>query len=194
MRLSPYTSRLAAAVPVAIAALLLSSCSSTHTAAAPTTSATAAGTAVSAAAVAAVSAPAAAGSAGAFGAGNASTDCSYISSAQLSTIEGAHYGKPSVDFGICTWAGSDGNAVDIQLTRNASAVDWQSTLATIQSDQSAGAPAAIARLGDRAAGVGQEIAVQKGSTIVDIRSADSPGFGKWPKSEAIARAILSALH
>ena len=108
-----------------------------------------------------------ASSTAAAGTGSAAADCSYISVARLSSIEGAKYTQPTVyNNQICTWVGNDGNAVSITLAKNATG----------------------------AAGVGLEIAVQHGSTIIDIRNGDSPGFGKWPKSAAIANAIISGLH
>ena len=128
-------------------------------------------------------------------AASAATDCNYISPAQLSSIEGASYAQPTVfNNRICSWVGSDGNAVQITLTRNATAATWQDVLATVEADQTSGAPAPIPGLDDKAAGVGLEIAVQHGSTIIDIRNGDSPGFGKWPKSTAIANAIIAGLH
>jgi hypothetical protein len=126
--------------------------------------------------------------------GSAATDCAYISAAQLSQIEGATYAAPTVFHRICSWTGSDGNALSITLTGNASEADWQTNLAVLQRDQSTDATTPIAGLGDRAAGAGLEIAVQHGGTIIDIRNGDSPGFGKWPKSTAIANAIIAGLH
>jgi hypothetical protein len=126
--------------------------------------------------------------------GSAATDCAYISAAQLSQIEGATYAAPTVFHRICSWIGSDGNPLSITLTGNASEADWQSNLAVLQRDQSTDATTPIAGLGDRAAGAGLEIAVQHGGTIIDIRNGDSPGFGKWPKSTAIANAIIPGLH
>jgi len=138
------------------------------------------------------SAPVVASSAG--DTGSAASDCAYISAAQLSQIEGATYAAPTVFHRICNWTANDGNALSITLTRNATEADWQSNLAVLQRDQSADATAPIAGLGDRAAGAGLEIAVQHGGTIIDIRNGDSPGFGKWPKSTAIANAIIPGLH
>jgi hypothetical protein len=126
--------------------------------------------------------------------GLAATDCAYMSAAQLSQIEGATYAAPTVFHRICSWTGSDGNALSITLSGNASEADWQSNLAVLQRDQSADATTPIAGLGDRAAGAGLEIAVQHGGTIIDVRNGDSPGFGKWPKSTAIANAIIAGLH
>ena len=95
---------------------------------------------------------------------------------------------------MCTWAGNNGDSVTITVTRNATDADWQSALAGIQADQASGAPTPIAGLGDKAAGVGKEIAVLRGNTVIDIREGDSPGFGKWPKSTAIANVIIAGLH
>jgi hypothetical protein len=128
------------------------------------------------------------------GTGSAAEDCNYISVAQLSSIEGAKYAQPTVFNQICSWVGDDGNPLSITLTKNATGAAWQTVLAGIQADQASGAPAPIPGLGDEAAGVGLEIAVQHGSTIIDIRNGDSPGFGKWPKSAAIANAIIAGLH
>lgn len=121
------------------------------------------------------------------------TDCSYIAPAQLSSIEGATYAAPTSFHSICQWTGSDGNALSITLTRNATEPDWRNVLDTVQGDQRTDL-APIAGLGDRAQGAGLEIAVQHGSTIIDIRNGDSPGFGKWPKSAAIANTIIAGLH
>jgi hypothetical protein len=30
--------------------------------------------------------------------------------------------------------------------------------------------------------------------VIDIRSADSPGFGSWPKSTALAKLVIAGLH
>jgi hypothetical protein len=128
------------------------------------------------------------------GTGSAATDCSYISAAQLGSIEGATYAAPTDFNRMCTWAGNNGDSVTITLTRNAMDADWQSALAGIQADQASGAPTPISGVGDKAAGVGKEIAVLRGNTIIDIREGDSPGFGKWPKSTAIANAIIAGLH
>jgi hypothetical protein len=125
---------------------------------------------------------------------SATRECGYITVAQLSAIEGATYAQPTVFNRMCTWIGSNGNAVTITLTKDATALDWQTVLAGVQADQASGAPAPIPALGDKAAGVGLEIAVQRGSTIIDIRNGDSPGFGKWPKSAAIATAVIAGLH
>ena len=125
--------------------------------------------------------------------GSAATDCAYISAAQISSIEGATYAAPTVFHHICSWIGN-GDVLSITLTRNATEADWQSNLAILQRDQSTDAPTPIPGLGDRAAGAGREIAVQHGGTIIDIRDGDSPGFGKWPKSTAIANAIIAGLH
>ena len=126
--------------------------------------------------------------------GSAATDCSYISAAQLGSIEGVTYAAPTDFNGMCTWAGSNGDSVTITVTRNATDADWQSALAGIQADQASGAPTPISGVGDKAAGVGKEIAVLRGNTIIRIREADSPGFGKWPKSTAIANVIIAGLH
>ncbi|MGH7022337.1 MAG: hypothetical protein ACREEB_01960 [Caulobacteraceae bacterium] len=127
------------------------------------------------------------------GTASAATDCSYISPAQLSSIERATYTAPTPFYSICQWVGSDGNPLSITLTRNATDAAWLDTLATVRGDQGSGM-APIPGLGDRAMGVGLEIAVQKGGVIIDIRNGDSPGFGKWPKSAAIANAIFANLR
>ena len=146
-----------------------------------------------AAAAGAAAAPASLGSPAASETGSAASDCSYISAAQISRIEGATYAAPTVFHSMCSWAGA-GDFLTITLTRNATEADWQSTLALIQRDQSTDPPTPIASLGDRAAGTGREIAVEHGGTIIDIRDGDSPGYGKWPKSAAIANLIIAGLH
>jgi hypothetical protein len=138
--------------------------------------------------------PPAAASISAGGAGSAAIDCNYISAAQLGGIEGATYAAPTDFNRMCTWAGSNGDSVTITVTRDATDADWQSALAGIQADQASGAPTPIAGVGDKAAGVGKEIAVLRGNTVIDIREADSPGFGKWPKSTAVANIIIAGLH
>jgi hypothetical protein len=120
--------------------------------------------------------------------------CNYISASQLSSIEGAIYAAPTIFADrLCTWVSND-SAIDIEVTRNATPASWAQALALIEGDQRSGPAAVIPGLGDKAAGVGKEIAVQYGDAIITIRDADSPGYGRWPKSTAIAKAIIAGLH
>ena len=136
-------------------------------------------------------APAAGAPAAVATAASDTADCSYISPAQLSSIEGETYAAPTAFHSICSWLSAH-NGVGITLTHNATEAAWQDVLDTVQRDQATDPPTPIPGLGDRAAGAGQEIAVQHGGTIIDIRGADSPGYGKWPKSTAIANAIIAS--
>ena len=34
--------------------------------------------------------------------------------------------------------------------------------------------------------------MQSGGKVIDIRNADSPGFGNWPKSIALAKLVIAA--
>lgn len=94
---------------------------------------------------------------------------------------------------MCTYSSSD-NSFTIQVLKAAGDNDFAGTLATATQDNGTSTTTPIAGLGDKAIGVGLEIVVQSGSQIVDIRNADSPGFGSWPKSTALAKLVIAGLH
>jgi hypothetical protein len=89
---------------------------------------------------------------------------------------------------------SSGNSVSIDVNAATGDFDFAGTLATALQDQGTDTSTAIPGLGEKAAGTGQEIVVQSGGKTIDIRGADSPGYGNWPKSIALAKHIIAGLH
>ncbi len=137
------------------------------------------------AAPAATSAPAAAGSAAA--------GCP-LTGAQVSTVMGATYADPTVSYGICSYlSSSTGSAFTIQVLNATGDNNFAGTLATAEQDNGTQTTTAIPGVGDKATGVGLEIVVQSGSKVIDVRNADSPGFGSWPKSVALAKLVIASL-
>jgi hypothetical protein len=106
---------------------------------------------------------------------------------------GETYGAPTSTYGICTYE-SSGNALTIQVHDASGDFDFSASLATAEQDNGSQTTTTIPGLGDKASGVGLEIIVQSGGKTIDIRNADSPGFGKWPKSIALAKLIIAGLH
>jgi hypothetical protein len=117
-----------------------------------------------------------------------------LTGAQVSAAMGATYADPTVTYGICSYlSSSTGNSLSIQVLKAEGDNDFAGTLATAVQDQGTSTTTTIPGLGDKATGVGQEIVVQSGSQIIDVRGADSPGYGNWPKSIALAKLVIASL-
>ena len=162
--------------------------SSTDTPAANTAAAPAASAADSGASTGA-SAPASVGAA----AGGATSGGCSLTAAQVTSAMGATYGAPQNFNGICSYLGGN-NSLSIQVLNASGTNDFAGTLATAEQDQGSDTTTAIPGLGDKATGVGLEIVVQSGGKVIDVRNADSPGFGNWPKSIALAKLVIAGLH
>ncbi len=133
----------------------------------------------------AVGGPGAAAAAAQAGASvQASTGC-LLTGSQVSTAMGSTYADPTAAGGICSYAGS-GNTVTIAVTTGT----FAAALAKLQGAQT---PTTITGLGDQAVGLGHEILVASGSTLIDIGGADATGGGPWPKSTDLARLIVARL-
>jgi hypothetical protein len=162
---------------------------------AATGAATSAAAAPAASGAAAVSSGAAAGaSAPAAAAASTSGGCP-LTAAQVTAAMGVTYAAPTVSYGMCSYVSSStGNAFTIQVLKASGANDFAGTLATAVQDNGTQTTTTIPGVGDKATGVGLEIVVQSGGQIIDIRNADSPGFGNWPKSVALAKLVIAGLH
>jgi hypothetical protein len=145
------------------------------------------------AASAPVSDAAPATAAAAAGSGASATAACPLTATQVTAVMGETYGSPTTAYGICTYASSD-NALTIDVLKAAGDNDFAGTLATAVQDNGTSTTTVIPAVGDKATGVGLEIVVQSGSHIIDIRNADSPGFGSWPKSTALAKLVIASLH
>jgi hypothetical protein len=191
----PAANKLTIAALLAVA-LCVAGCNSSKKA----SSTDAAGAAATTAAVAASGADsgtaagsaAAAATAPAGGGASASGGCA-LTAAQVTSAMGATYGAPQNFNGICNYLGSN-NSLTIQVLNASGINDFAGTLATAKQDQGTDTTTAIPGLGDKATGVGLEIVVQSGSKIIDVRNADSPGFGNWPKSIALAKLVIAGQH
>jgi hypothetical protein len=107
---------------------------------------------------------------------------------------GATYADPTVSYGICSYlSSSTGSAFTIQVLNATGDNNFAGTLATAEQDNGTQTTTAIPGVGDKATGVGLEIVVQSGSKVIDVRNADSPGFGSWPKSVALAKLVIASL-
>ena len=116
-----------------------------------------------------------------------------LTAAQVTGVMKTTYQAPTSAHGICSYAGGDGNALTIAVTSDSSAAAFATALATVKTDQGT-QTATDLDVGEHAVGVGLEILVISGSHLIDIRNADSPGFGKWPKSSALAELVIAGLH
>jgi hypothetical protein len=184
-----------------IAALLVATVSvagchsgSKHASTAETGAATSTAAVPAASGAAAASSGAAAGASAPAAAGASTSGGCPLTAAQVTAAMGVTYAAPTSADGICTYVGTDGNALSIQVLKASGANDFAGTLATAVQDNGTQTTTAIPGVGDKATGVGLEIVVQSGGQIIDIRSADSPGFGNWPKSVALAKLVIAGLH
>ena len=186
----PATKKLTIAAVLAIS-VSVAGCNSKK--ASSTDSGTAATTAVAAPAASAANSGASAPAAAAAGAGAAASGGCPLTAAQVTTVMGATYGAPQNFNGMCFYAGSEQSlSIDVE---NASGVhDFDATLAAAKESQGTDTTTTIPGLGDKATGVGLVIVVAAGGKTIDIRSADSTGFGNWPKSIALAKLVIAGLH
>lgn len=115
-----------------------------------------------------------------------------LTGAQVSSAMGDTYGDPQNFNGICNYLSSN-NSLSIHVMDATGINNFDGTLATIKQDQGTDTTTTIPGVGDKAAGAGLEIAVQSAAKVIDIRNADSPGFGNWPKSIALAKLVIAGL-
>ena len=185
----PATKKLTIAAVLAVS-VSVAGCNSKKASSAD--SGSAATTAASAPAASAANSGASAPAAAATGTGAAASGGCALTAAQVTTAEGSTYGAPQNFNGMCFYAGSeDSLSIDVE---NASGLhNFDATVAAAKESQGTDTTTAIAGLGDKAVGVGQEIVVAAGGKTIDIRSADTSGAG-WPKSIALAKLVIADLH
>ncbi|HEY5049311.1 MAG TPA: hypothetical protein VII50_00305 [Acidothermaceae bacterium] len=95
-------------------------------------------------------------------------------------------------YGICSYlSGSTGNAFTIIVNNATGVFDFNGTVATAKQNQGTDTSTAIPGLGDKAAGVGQQIVVQSGGKTIDIRNVDET---PWTQSIALATLVIASLH
>jgi hypothetical protein len=145
-------------------------------------------------ALAAASQPAAAPSSApaAGGASAAEAGCP-LTGAQATSAMGETYADPTSAYGICSYLSSN-NAFTITVHDASGLFTYAGTLATAKQDQMTDTTTPIPGLGDQAAGTGLEVVVAAGGKTIDIRNADQTPSGGWPKSVALAKLVIAALH
>ena len=116
-----------------------------------------------------------------------------MTAAQVTTVMGATYGAPQNTNGFCFYASStDSLSIHVLDASDVNTFDTELAGAK-ESQQTDHTPTTIPGLGDKAAGIGQQLVVAAGSKIIDIRDADTGGIA-WPKSIALAKLVIAALH
>ncbi len=155
-------------------------------------SGTAATTAAAAAAASAVDSGASAPAAAASGAGAAASGGCPLTAAQVTTVMGATYSAPQNTNGFCFYQGQDSLQIHVLDASDLNTFDTELAGAK-ESQQTEKTPTTIPGLGDKAAGIGQQLVVAAGSKIIDIRDADTGGIA-WPKSIALAKLVIAGLH
>ena len=95
--------------------------------------------------------------------------------------------------GFCFYASStDSLSIHVEDVSDLHTFDAELAAAK-ESQQTDKTPTTIPGLGDKAAGVGQQLVVAAGGKTIDIRDADTGGTA-WPKSIALAKLVIAALH
>jgi hypothetical protein len=175
-----------------LATVTVTGCNSSKKASSASTGTAATATALAASAAAAVESGAGVAASAPAAAAGSAAPCP-LTGAQVTAAMGVTYADPTASYGICDYASSD-NSLSIEILKAEGDNDFAGTLATAVQDQGTDTTTTIPGLGDKATGVGQEIVVQSGSQIIDVREADSPGYGNWPKSIALAKLVIAGLH
>jgi hypothetical protein len=115
-----------------------------------------------------------------------------LTAAQVSTVMGATYGDPQNTNGFCFYAGQDSLTIHVEDVSGLHTFDTEIASAK-ESQQTDKTPTTIPGLGDKAAGIGQQLVVAAGGKTIDIRDADTGGIA-WPKSIALAKLVIAGLH
>jgi hypothetical protein len=157
-----------------------------------TDSGTAATTAAAAPAASAADSGASAPAAAATGAGAAASGGCTLTAAQVTTVMGATYGAPQNTNGICLYFSSN-DSLSIHVEDVSDLHTFDAELASAKESQGEDTTTTIPGLGDKAAGVGQQLVVAAGGKTIDIRDADTGGTA-WPKSIALAKLVIAGLH
>jgi hypothetical protein len=145
------------------------------------------------AAPAASAANAGASAPAATGAGAAASGGCALTAAQVTVVMGATYGAPQNTNGFCFYASST-DSLTIHVEDVSALHDFDAELASAkESQQTDKTPTTIPGLGDKAAGIGQQLVVAAGGKTIDIRDADTGGTA-WPKSIALAKLVIADLH
>ena len=118
--------------------------------------------------------------------------CSLLTAAQASAIIGYTYtlATPPAGAGQCNYATTTAR---IPMFIFVDTEPWAQESATIASDASGEPLVTISGVGDNAAGAGTEFGAQSGKWIIDINGGDPDGAAGYPKSVALAKAIIAKL-
>jgi predicted small secreted protein len=157
-----------------------------------TDSGNAATTAAAGPAASAADSGASAPAAAATGAAAAASGGCPLTAAQVTTVMGATYGAPQNTNGFCFYAGQDSLSIHVEDVSGLHTFDTEIASAK-ESQQTDKPPTTIPGLGDKAAGVGQQLVVAAGGKTIDIRDADTGGTA-WPNSIALAKLVIAGFH
>jgi hypothetical protein len=186
----PATKKLTIAALLAVT-VSVAGCNSKK--ASSTDSGTAATTAAAAPAASAANSGASVPAVAATGAGAAASGGCALTAAQVTVVMGATYGDPQNTNGFCFYASST-DSLTIHVEDVSALHDFDAELASAkESQQTDKTPTTIPGLGDKAAGIGQQLVVAAGGKTIDIRDADTGGTA-WPKSIALAKLVIADLH
>jgi hypothetical protein len=89
----------------------------------------------------------------------------------------------------CEYSGG-GNFFSVNVFPNSTASDWKTQLRVLAIT---GKSTAVSGLGDEADGHGLTLDVKSGSYILNLIGLDDAGTTTWPKSVALAKAIIAKL-
>ncbi len=93
------------------------------------------------------------------------------------------------DAAECRYSGG-GNFFSVNVFPNSTASDWQAQLKVLTIT---GKSTAVNGVGDEADGHGLILDVRSGSYILSVIALDDSGTTTWPKSVALAKAIIAKL-
>jgi hypothetical protein len=177
----------------AVLAVTVSVCGCNSKKASSTDSGIAATNAAAAPAASAANSGASAPAPAATGAAAAASGGCTLTAAQVTTVMGATYGAPQNTNGFCFYA-SSADSLTIHVEDVSALHTFDAELASAkESQQTDKTPTTIPGLGDKAAGIGQQLVVAAGGKTIDIRDADTGGTA-WPKSIALAKLVIADLH
>jgi hypothetical protein len=120
---------------------------------------------------------------------SAKVDPCVLTAAEVATVINEPITSAKSDEAECEYSGG-GNFFSVNVFPNSSSSDWKTQLNVLNITKKS---RQVGGVGDRADGSGLILDVQSGPYILNVIGLDDEGTTTWPKSAALAKAIIAKL-
>jgi hypothetical protein len=120
---------------------------------------------------------------------SAKVDPCVLTAAEVAAVVNEPINSAKPDEAECEYSGG-GNFFSVNVFPNSTAGDWKTQLKILAIT---GKSIVVSGVGDEAHGHGLTLDVRSGSYILNLIGLDDEGSTTWPKSVAVAKAIIAKL-